>query len=527
MPDSGNQPGTIERELANEAAMTALGRELALFVARGDCICLSGDLGAGKTVLARAVLRALAGGQELLEVPSPTFALVQIYEPLRIPAAHYDLYRLEHFDEVEETGFYDHLDDYLSLVEWPERLAGQLPENRLEIDIRHAGDDANGGGRIAHLSASGRWCAVLARMQACAGFLAASGWDAARRSFLQGDASARRYERLALAGRPPAIFMDMPARPDGPPVRDGRPYSALAHLAEDVSSVYAINTGLSKAGYSAPEIYAMDLEAGLMVIEDMGPDVYAALIARGTDMTAPMRCATDALAHIAGRAWPDRIALPGGGVHTIAPYDHDALMIEAELLVDWFWPFAFGRQAEADIVAQFRSAWSDVLSLGDTQHPVWVLRDYHSPNLIWLARRSGMARAGMIDTQDCVRGHPAYDLASLVQDARTDIAPDMAAELYRRYCNARRHHDDRFDEEHFGAAFAMLGAQRSTKILGIFARLSLRDGKHGYLVHMPRVSRYLETGLAHPALAPVKNWFDTHLPAAIRNRAIAKQVAAP
>jgi aminoglycoside/choline kinase family phosphotransferase len=145
------------------------------------------------------------------------------------------------------------------------------------------------------------------------------------------------------------------------------------------------------------------------------------------------------------------------------------------------------------------------------------LRDYHSPNLLWLPEREGLKRVGIIDTQDCLMGHPAYDLASMLQDARVDIDFGFADDLYAEYCGLRSR-DPSFDRAAFDVAYAILGAQRATKILGIFARLSKRDGKHGYLRHIPRVSRYLERNLAHPRLAGLKAWFDRHLPAVQRER---------
>jgi aminoglycoside/choline kinase family phosphotransferase len=148
---------------------------------------------------------------------------------------------------------------------------------------------------------------------------------------------------------------------------------------------------------------------------------------------------------------------------------------------------------------------------------VWALRDYHSPNLLWLPERAGLKRVGIIDTQDCLMGHPAYDLASMLQDARVDVDAAVAGDLHEHYCRLRAS-DPHFDRQAFEAAFAVLGAQRATKILGIFARLSKRDGKHGYLRHVPRVSRYLERNLAHPELKALKAWFDRHLPAQQREQ---------
>jgi hypothetical protein len=219
------------------------------------------------------------------------------------------------------------------------------------------------------------------------------------------------------------------------------------------------------------------------------------------------------------RDWPRSMPLPDGTEYVLADYDDDALNIELSLLADWFWPLVKGEPIPNDLREEFHAAWGIVLPAARSDAPVWVLRDYHSPNLIWLPEREGIARVGLLDAQDCVFGHPAYDLASLLQDARVDIPGSVARDLFDYYC-AMRQARSSFDRAAFEAAYAVLGAQRATKILGIFARLSRRDGKHGYLRHLPRVSRTLDSNLAHPALAPVRQWIDRHLPASARNAAV-------
>ena len=160
---------------------------------------------------------------------------------------------------------------------------------------------------------------------------------------------------------------------------------------------------------------------------------------------------------------------------------------------------------------QFQDLWREVLPRVLGARPVWTLRDYHSPNLLWLPEREGLARVGIIDTQDCVLGHPAYDLASLLQDARVDIDFGWADTLIGHYCALR----GGLDAKEFATAYAILGAQRATKILGIFARLSKRDGKPGYIRHMPRVARYLARNLAHAELSNLRGWFERHLPSVL------------
>lgn len=497
----------MTRRFEQATELEAFAAELTLFARPGMAVLLAGDLGAGKSTFARAFIRALAD-DPALEVPSPTFTLVQTYDETRVPVAHADLYRIGQAADIAELGLDDLVASHVLLVEWPAMIMDHPFAGRLLIEL-----SGTGPWREASISASGTWEQALARNAAIHHFLGATRWAGAQRRFLEGDASFRRYETLGESPHT-AILMDMPARPDGPPVRDGKPYSAIAHLAEDIRAVIAVNGVLCARGYSAPQTEAHDLAAGLAVVEDLGRNVYGRMIREGQDMGAPMRAAVAVLADMARQDWPAEVPL-GSGTHRIPPYDLDAQMIEVDLLPSWFWPHVTGGDCPPAVRAGFEALWRDLLPLARTASPVWVLRDYHSPNLLWLPEREGLRRVGIIDTQDCLLGSPAYDLASLLQDARTDIAFDAAQALYAEYCTLRAA-DSRFDRPAFDLAYAILGAQRATKILGIFARLSKRDGKHGYLRHIPRVSRYLERDLAHPRLAALKAWFDSHLPPRLR-----------
>jgi len=512
---SPREDATVTRFLVDEAATVRLGHELATMLAAGDCLCLKGELGSGKTTLARALIHALSPKGAAPEVPSPTFTLVQTYDDTRIPVAHYDCYRLKGPEEILETGLEDDLDNRLVLIEWPERVASCLPADRLTVRLAVEGE-----GRRAVLTASGTVAERLARFEVIAGFLDASGWGDAGRGVIAGDASTRRYERLTRDGET-CLLMDMPARPDGLPVKDGKPYSRLVHLAEDCRAVVAVNEELLRRGYSAPAILAHDMDAGLLLIEDLGDWGYGRMIAEGQDIAEPMLAAVMVLADMAGREWPTEAPLPDGSSHRLMPYDAEALITEADLLIDWFWPLVMGKPADAAVTQSYGAAWREVLPLAAAGRPVWVLRDYHSPNLIWLPQREGLARVGLIDTQDAVLGHPAYDLVSLLRDARLDVPAEVETDYFDYYVALRATEEEDFDLPAFEAAYAVLGAQRAAKILGIFARLSRRDGKHGYLRHLRRVSGQLEAGLAHPALSPVARWFAGHLPKSTRDTAIA------
>lgn len=502
----------LQIELADESASECLAVGLAMLAEKGDLIALEGNLGAGKTTIARGFIRALANNPKL-EVPSPTFTLVQTYELGEMNVAHMDFYRLEDPLEIDELGVDDALDTSVVIVEWPSRAADLLPQGGLQVKLVEKGD-----GRTAELTCSNEsWSARLQKLQHIDALLTASGWNTATRKRMPADASSRRYERLSNGPNGVSgLLMDMPSHPDGEPVRNGLPYSRIAHLAEDIRAVEAINRGLRAKGLSAPEIFAIDTRNGLAVIEDFGASSFRSLLDDAEQFGLCLTGAVMMLANMAKTNWPDHVELSSGEVYQLSHYDLDALLVEAELCVDWYWHRARPDPLSGDIRDEFMTAWREVLHLVPASEPVWVLRDFHVDNLFWLPARDGDRKVGLIDTQDCVLGQPAYDLASLLQDVRVTIPADVEKDYFDMYVGARSAEEDGFDASSFAAAYAVLGAQRATKILGIFARLNARDGKPGYLRHLPRTSDILEHNLRHPALVSVKAWFDTHLPDTLR-----------
>jgi aminoglycoside/choline kinase family phosphotransferase len=190
----------------------------------------------------------------------------------------------------------------------------------------------------------------------------------------------------------------------------------------------------------------------------------------------------------------------------------NAFLIEVELLLDWYLPRLGAELAESERES-LRALWRELLQPAIDAPPTWVLRDFHSPNLLWLPKRSEIARLGVLDFQDAVIGPAAYDLASLLQDARVDVTEQLEVALLGRYVRGRRQKQPEFDTTAFIRTYATLAAQRASKILGIFARLDMRDGKPQYLRHLPRVWGYLQRGLGHPALEALNAWYIAHVPA--------------
>jgi N-acetylmuramate 1-kinase len=493
-------------DAASLAELDRVAQRLALFLRIGDFVALRGPLGAGKTTFVRALLRRL-GGED--EVQSPTFALLQSYATPRGPVHHCDFYRLEAEEEVDELGIDELLSEGIALAEWAERAESRLPPDRLEIALEETGSHDR---RSITLTPHGAWAERLGRFAALEDFLRRTDYAEAVAAYLQGDASARSYARLAASGRN-AILMNAPKQPDGPPIWDGKPYSALVHLAEDVKPFVAVDLYLRGCGYSAPEIYAHDLDRGFLLLEDLGDRVYTAEAARGVPLEELYEPAVDLLVSLAAEPAPSALSIPGDGAYQLPPYDRGALMTELDLLVDWFWPAIHGKPAPEALRAAYRELWLPFLDALAEADSGLVLRDYHSPNLVWLPDREGLKRVGLLDFQDALIGPRAYDLVSLLQDARLDVPAPLEARLLDRYCAAREAADKSFSAEQFRALYALLGAQRNSKILGIFSRLAKRDGKRAYLAHMPRVARYLERCLSHPSLRPLLSWYQAQLPA--------------
>jgi N-acetylmuramate 1-kinase len=500
-------PLTFSLALPNEAATAHLMADLALLTGPGDAITLSGDLGAGKTSAARAMIRYLAGDDEL-EVPSPTFTLAQTYE-LPFPLIHADLYRINDASELEEIGLSPLPEGTLALIEWPERAPDALAADRIDIALSHR-PALGSTARAAEITGYGKAAATVERLKALRQFLEEAGHGESKRLRMPGDASTRSYARLV---RDDSVFilMNSPKRPDGPPQYDGKSYSAAVHLAEDVKPWVAIANGLRGRGLSAPKIHHADLDAGFLITEDFG----SASIVEG-DPPQPVpegyETATDMLAALHREPLSETLPLAPQITYAIPRFDTDAMLVEMGLMLEWYLPDR-GAEVSDELRSQFVAMWRELLEAKAASTPrTWVMRDFHSPNIIWLGDRDGISRIGIIDFQDAVLGPAAYDLVSLLQDARIDVPEQLELTLLTRYIKARRAADEAFDAAAFAELYAIMSAQRNTRLLGTFARLNRRDGKPQYLKHQPRIWTYLTRSLAHPALAGFREWYLANVP---------------
>ncbi|MEJ5020712.1 tRNA (adenosine(37)-N6)-threonylcarbamoyltransferase complex ATPase subunit type 1 TsaE [Ochrobactrum vermis] len=489
---------SISYFLSDEAATRRFGEDFALALQKGDLATLSGDLGAGKSSLARAIIRAIAD-DEGLDVPSPTFTLVQSYETLRIPVAHADLYRISHGEELDELGLPEFLEDGVVLAEWPEQGEGFLPEPSFAVTLSHEG----AGRRIA---VSGPVAAIqrLERCRTIRAFLEKNDRGESTRRYFQGDAGPRRYELITSVSDGVEVLMNAPAMSYDPPLRNGKSYRQLAHIAENIQAFVAIDGLLAKHGFRVPQMRAVDIDAGLLILENLGTEGVRA--ASGEPVAERYEAAGRFLAHLHGVAWPDHAPVAGYPDHIIAGFDRDAMMIEVNLIGQWYAPRMMGRQLTDAEKQACETAWDRVIAdIADVEKSL-LLRDYHSPNLFWFPDAED--KIGVIDFQDAMIGPAAYDVASLALDARVTISPELEQAVVAVYCDERHALGHAFDEALFRKAYAAMGAQRNAKLLGLFVRLDERDGKPDYLKHLPRIHDYLRRVLKHPVMAPVAAWFE-------------------
>jgi len=274
--------------------------------------------------------------------------------------------------------------------------------------------------------------------------------------------------------------------------------NAPMDIGSNIKTFMQITEILRGYGFSAPEILSVDLENGFLLLEDLGDDLFAKVCLTDGSLEAPLyQSAIDVLVALhRHRAAPE-----------IAPYDIETYLREARLLTQWYLPAAMGAPVTSGVSAEFDHLICEVCTLIPESNPVLVQRDYHAENLLWLPGREGIKRVGLLDYQDALAGHPAYDLVSLLEDARRDTSAMLRSTMLQRYLDKTG-----VEEANFKQAYSILGAQRNLKILGIFTRLYLRDGKPQYLELMARVWRHLQRDLEHPSLAGLRRWIVQNVP---------------
>jgi len=383
---------------------------------------------------------------------------------------------------------------------------------RADLMVRLA--TAPQGRRVTLQTASPDLAARLARSFAIRDFVAANATAPVSRRRIAGDASVRRYERIG-SGDGPRILMDAPEMPNGPPIADGLSYFDIAHITRSVHAFVAVDRALATQGHPAPAIYGRDLDNGLLLLEDFGSETIQD---NGRPVPGRYEAAIDLLAELHLTPPPRELPVPGAADHRLCDYDPPALKAELAQLVDWYAEDRLGAPLSQEATEAYGAIWDGLIATLLDGERGWVLRDFHSPNLMWLDPARGRHRIGLIDVQDAMIGPTAYDLASLIHDARVTVSAELEDSLLTRYLT---HRGAGFDAARCRLDVAIASAQRNCKILGAFTRLARRDGRPGYLAHRDRVAAYLVRAMAHPGLADLGEWFDTYLPLdCVQDRAV-------
>jgi hypothetical protein len=311
-------------------------------------------------------------------------------------------------------------------------------------------------------------------------FLENIGWAAAQRDTLVADASGRTYERLNLKSQN-AILMNAPYEAD----EDVRPFISVGNLLADF-------------GLSPPKILNQDIKNGFLLLEDFGNDIFADLCKSSPELEITMYdTAVSVLVNLHQNSAPDNLL----------PYTQDVYLREAKLLIKWYMPAVIGKPVSDKISQEFDNITAETFSKISTGNQVLVMRDYHAENLMWLPNRIGIKKVGLLDFQDALAGHAAYDLVSLLEDARRDTSSELRKEMLKKYLSKSNR-----NPENFITAYSLLGAQRNIKIIGIFARLALRDKKAHYVDLIPRVWEHLMRDLQHPACYKLMKWITANVP---------------
>ena len=505
-------------ESLDEGASHGLAADLARLIRPGDCLALDGSVGMGKSTFARALLRSCAYNPDL-EVPSPTFTLVQTYELEQeegvIEISHFDLYRIGDFEELYEIGLDESWQTGAALIEWPDRAEGLLPKDTLWVQFATGMKEDC---RCVTLSGYGTWKARLERLCDKRQLLIASGWGDGLMAPLIGDLSPRRYDRITRPDQnvepsrdtnsilcPTAILMDMPKRAPGPVLSDGRRYDLVAHRVTELAPMISICAGLEEMGLRVPTMFGADPDRGLLLWEDFGGDT---LSNSAEDPIAERYLATSMqLAKLHEQPKPSFFD-GAGGHHTIPSYSRDAFFIELDVFLDHYWPHVKGAVCPLTERQAFQTIWEPLIDHLLAAEQGLVLRDVQDPNCFWLADAPEGEQVGFIDFQDCLIGPSAYDLAALATDARVTISNRLETDILSTYWNMRLIKGDYRDN--FYSAYCLCVAQRTMKNLGAFARAADQWNKASYLDHVPRSLSYLDKALSYPLLADLKKWYETH-----------------
>jgi len=467
-----------------------LAKEVSLIIQKGDFISLVGPMGSGKTTLSKYIINSI--GEVIQEVTSPTFNLSQTYPTQRSLITHYDLYRIENYTDLEEIGFKEALEEGIVIVEWADKFSHELPKDRLEIKIEDNGKNK----RIAYIKGYGCWKKRLERNIHLNNFISGCDLKIVNKNWMKGDASERSYQRIVTEDNSYVVMNNNQRKKEINPTK----------IAENIEAFILINYYLESLGIKIPRILKIDRKNSFLLLEDLGNIQYSKINLNDNHVFDYYAPAIESLVLIQNSQHKKNLKY-NGMEHVLNFYDKDIYLEEVKLLIDWYWPYKKGTLCEINVYKEYTAIWNTLLSK-ISQSSTLTLRDFHSPNLLWVNNENGLRRCGIIDFQDALIGHPLYDLVSLTQDARIDISRELETKILNYYNELKYSQASKNLEINLVQDYHIIATQRCFKILGVFARLAMSSKKPEYLLHIPRIIGYIERNFENKVLKDLKEWFE-------------------
>ena len=473
----------------NLSDLEKLSKELAPLLNEGGVVTLNGQIGAGKTTLAKLIIQQLTQ-TPLEDIVSPTFNLYHTYNKDNLEIAHYDFYRIESEMELHEIDLNESFTDKICIIEWADKFRDFLPKDRIEIFIKCTKNE-----RVYRINPLGKFREVVSNRAKIENFLGGLDINFTELQRLPGDASKRNYYRV-MSSDNTMIVMDATQKSD---------IKNKTGLTNGIDDFIKIQEYLNSIDVRVPKLIARNKIDNIILEEDLGEYSYTDMLTK-ENYQKLYNPAIKTLIHISNINHPKNISTKSNP-HYLKEFDLNIYLNEAEIFIDYYWPFIHGKQCNADKKQEFTHIMEEVYS-NLTNDKTLMLRDFHSPNLLFLENENGFRKCAVIDFQDALFGHPLYDLVSLTNDARITIDEYQEKYLIGLYKKDFPFNNFQFDSLSFMQQYHILGVQRSIKILGIFARLAILEANQNYLVHMPRIICYIKRIMQSGSIQALACWLN-------------------
>lgn len=473
--------------IANIRELEDLARVISKILVKGDIVALIGEIGSGKTTFSKRLINELTS-IHINEINSPTFNLYTIYDKNGVQVNHYDFYRVENSEDLLEIDLIESYKSGITIIEWADKYINALKNDYIEVHLKEKKNH-----REYQVIGRGSFRQRIKNANSLEYFLDQTNLKINRQEDIKGDASKRKYHRLYTENST-LILMDSSQE---------KKIASPTKLSTSINDYIHICKYLEKINIRVPKLFYTDTENEYLIEEDFGDLQYSQVVSAGNfkELYQP---AISTLLHITRINHPHDLEVDGMK-YKIPEYDNMTYLNEIEIFIKFYWPYKKGHICSPSTQNEFMDIFNELLGKLSSDKSL-VLRDFHSPNLMFLNTEKNHRKCGVIDFQDALIGHPIYDLVSLSQDARVTITEEQENFLLEQYKVEFDYNNYNFDKSTIMDQYCILGAQRSLKILGIFARLSIIDNRNDYIGHMPRIINYIRKNMKNSNLSNLSNW---------------------